>query len=268
MEVIVLFEAAFLQRRQRKVKRKTHCICIGESRVSLASGSGISAHPPLARPAVVYNDQTYISNSRTVVENIHNSTHVHVVNTAPVAESARPAMTTGELPDGHGAALAAGVAAAGGYALSQRQTIDPAKMLISPGVQPMVRPSAVAPMQLLPDSHAQTTPAPAHQRPGGLTMPQPMAQPPAHGQPLEAQHTQQAQARQQQMAQQRAQQDQIHQQQMAQQRAQHEQMQQQIRAQQHAQAAQMRQQQMHQQAQSSAHPQLREGQHGERRDRQ
>ncbi|PWB16020.1 hypothetical protein DCO45_18075 [Comamonas sp. JNW] len=192
-------------------------------------------------------------------------------------------MTTGELPDGHGAALAAGVAAAGGYALSQRQTIDPAKMPISPGVQPMVRPRAVAPMQPLPDSHAQTTPAPAHQRPGGLTMPQPMAQPPAHGQPLEAQHTQQAQARQQQMAQQRAQQDQMRQQQMAQQRAeqqqsrqqlmaqqraQYEQMQQQIRAQQHAQAAQMRQQQMHQQAQSSAHPQLREGQHGERRDRQ
>lgn len=275
--------------------------------------------PPLARPAVVYNNQTYISNSHTVVENIHNATNVHVVNNAPVAEPARPAMTTGVLPGGHGPALAAGAAtaaaAAGAYAFSQRQAGDPPKVPTSPAMQPMVRPSAVAAMQPLPDSHAQTAPGAAHQRPSGLAMAQPVAQPPAHGQPLEAQHAQQeqAQARQQQIAQQRAQQDQMHQQQMAQQhaqqeqtrqqqmtqqhaqqdqrhqqqmaqqraqqeqsrqqqmaqqRAQQEQMQQQMRAQQHAQAEQMRQQQMHQQAQSGAHPQAREGQRGERRDRE
>lgn len=168
--------------------------------------------PPLARPAVVYNNQTYISNSHTVVENIHNTTHVHVVNNAPVAEPARSPMTTSVLPGGHGPALAAGTAtaaaAAGAYAFSQRQAGDPPKMPTSPGMQPMFRFSAVAPKQPHPDSHAQTAPAAAHQRPGGLTMPQPMAQPPAHGQPLEAQHAQPEQARQQQMAQQRAQQDQ------------------------------------------------------------
>ncbi len=299
--------------------------------------------PPLARPAVVYNNQTYISNSRTVVENIHNTTHVHVVNNAPAAESARPAMTTGVFPGGHGPALAAGAAtaaaAAGTYAFSQRQAGDTPKTPSSAGMQPMVRPSAVASMQPHPDPHVQRAPAAAHQQPGGLTM----AQPPAHGQPMEAQHAQQAQAqtrqqqmaqqraqqdpmhqqqmaqqheqqeqaRQQQMAQQRAQQDQMHQQQMAQQhaqqeqarqqqmaqqraqqeqmhqqqmaqqhaqqdqarqqqmaqqRAQQEQMHQQQMAQQHAQAEQMRQRQVQQQ--SDAHRQPREGQHGERRDRQ
>ncbi|MGE8448711.1 MAG: DUF3300 domain-containing protein [Comamonas sp.] len=299
--------------------------------------------PPLARPAVVYNNQTYISNSRTVVENIHNTTHVHVVNNAPAAESARPAMTTGVFPGGHGPALAAGAAtaaaAAGAYAFSQRQAGDTPKTPSSAGMQPMVRPSDVASMQPHPDPHVQRAPAAAHQRPGGLTM----AQPPAHGQPMEALHAQQAQAqtrqqqmaqqraqqdpmhqqqiaqqhaqqeqarqqqmaqqraqqdqahqqqiaqqraqqeqaRQQQMAQQRAQQDQVHQQQMAQQhaqqeqarqqqmaqqRAQQEQMHQQQMAQQHAQAEQMRQRQMQQQP--DAHRQPREGQHGERRDRQ
>nr|WP_312988419.1 DUF3300 domain-containing protein [Comamonas koreensis] len=207
--------------------------------------------PPLARPAVVYNNQTYISNSHTVVENIHNTTHVHVVNNVPVAEPARPAMTTGVLPGGHGPALAAGAAtaaaAAGAYAFSQRQAGDPPKMPTSPGMQPMLRPGAVAAMQPHPDSHAQTAPAAAHQRPGGLTMAPPMAQPPAHGQAMEAQQAQQAQAHQQQMDQQRTQQDQMHQQQMAQQHAQQEQARQQQMAQQHAQQDQAHQQQMAQQ---------------------
>ena len=200
--------------------------------------------PPLARPAVVYNNQTYISNSRTVVENIHNTTHVHVVNNAPAAESARPAMTTGVFPGGHGPALAAGAAtaaaAAGAYAFSQRQAGDTPKTPSSAGMQPMVRPSAVAPMQPLPDPHVQRAPAAAHQQPGGLTI----AQPPAHGQPMQAQ---QAQTRQQQMAQQRAQQDPMHQQQMAQQHAQQEQARQQQMAQQRAQQDPMHQQQIAQQ---------------------
>ncbi|WP_312461766.1 DUF3300 domain-containing protein [Comamonas sp.] len=205
--------------------------------------------PPLARPAVVYNNQTYISNSRTVVENIHNTTHVHVVNNAPAAESARPAMTTGVFPGGHGPALAAGAAtaaaAAGAYAFRQRQAGDTPKTPSSAGMQPMVRPSAVAPIQPLPDPHVQMAPAAAHQQPGGLTI----AQPPAHGQPMQALHAQQAQAqtRQQQMAQQRAQQDQMHQQQMAQQHAQQEQARQQQMAQQRAQQDPMHQQQIAQQ---------------------
>ncbi len=200
--------------------------------------------PPLARPAVVYNNQTYISNSRTVVENIHNTTHVHVVNNAPAAESARPAMTTGVFPGGHGPALAAGAAtaaaAAGAYAFRQRQAGDTPKTPSGAGMQPMVRPSAVASMQPLPDPHVQMAPAAAHQRPGGLTI----AQPPAHGQPMQAQ---QAQTRQQQMAQQRAQQDPRHQQQMAQQHAQQEQSRQQQMAIQRAQQDQSHQQQIAQQ---------------------
>ncbi|GAB2720795.1 DUF3300 domain-containing protein [Comamonas sediminis] len=233
--------------------------------------------PPLARPAVVYNNQTYISNSRTVVENIHNTTHVHVANNAPAAESARPAMTTGVFPGGHGPALAAGAAtaaaAAGAYAFSQRQAGDTPKTPSSAGMQPMVRPSAVAPMQPLPDPHVQRAPAAAHQRPGGLTI----AQPPAHGQPMQAQ---QAQTRQQQMAQQRAQQDPMHQQQMAQQHAQQEQarqqqmalqraqqdpMHQQQMAQQHAQQEQARQQQMAQQRaqQDQMHQQQMAQQHAQ-----
>ena len=216
--------------------------------------------PPLARPAVVYNNQTYISNSRTVVENIHNTTNVHVVNNAAVAETVRPATTIGILPGAHGPALAAGAAAAaaGGYALTQRRTVDTPQMPANPSAQPMVHPSAMAPIQPLPNPHAQTAPAAAHQRPSGLTMAQPMAQPPAHGQSMEAQHAQQEQARQQQMAQQHAQQDQIHQQQMAQQHAeqaqtrlqkmaQQDQTHQQQMAQQHAEQEQTRLQQMAQQ---------------------
>jgi hypothetical protein len=206
--------------------------------------------PPLARPAVVYNNQTYISNSRTVVENIHNTTQVHVVNNASVTETARPAMTIGALPGGHGPALAAGAVAAtaaGGYALAQHQTVDTTKMPTSPGVQPMVRPNAMAPVQSHPAPEAHTALAPTHQRPSGRTMAQSMAQPPTHAQSMEAQSAQQAQTRGQQMAQQRAQQDQMHQRQMAQQRAEQAQTREQQIAQQRTQQDQMHQQQMAQQ---------------------
>ena len=207
--------------------------------------------PPLARPAVVYNNQTYISNSTTVVQNIHNINNVHVVNNGSVVETARPAMAIGG-PPGHGPALAAGVAAAaagaaGGYALAQRQPVGAPNMPSAPGAQPMAHTNAMMQMQQPQGPNARTAPAPNNQRPGGLTMAQQMAQPQSRPQSMEVQRAQQEQMRQQQMAQQRTQQDQMHQQQMAQQRAQQDQMHQQQMAQQRAQQDQMHQQQMAQQ---------------------
>ncbi|GAB2458833.1 hypothetical protein GCM10027082_06870 [Comamonas humi] len=210
--------------------------------------------PPLARPAVVYNHQTYVSQSTTVVEN------VRVNNNASRFGAARPApeMTA---PPGPGPALAAGAiaagaAAAGGYALSQRHPPQPPQGAAPfPGREP-----------------------PNQQPPRGLTMaqqlgrPQPPAQPGdqarhespeqqraqqqatlnAQQQTMERQRAQQfmqrppqdqaqqqrmqeQQVRQQQAAQQRSQQDQAHQQQLAQQRAQEQQARQQQEAQQQTQ---------------------------------
>ncbi|MGE8320194.1 MAG: DUF3300 domain-containing protein [Comamonas sp.] len=195
--------------------------------------------PPLARPAVVYNHQTYISQSTTVVEN------VRVNNNASRFGAARPApeMTA---PPGPGPALAAGAIAAGaaaasGYALTQRHPPQPPQGAAPfPGREP-----------------------PNQQPPRGLTMaqqlgrPQPPAQPGdqarrespeqqraqqqatlnAQQQTMERQRAQQFMQRppQDQAQQQRMQEQQVRQQQAAQQRAQEQQARQQQEAQQQAQ---------------------------------
>ena len=81
--------------------------------------------PPQARPAVVYNNRTYISQSTTVVENIHNYVHTtQITNNTVAPGAANPVMNAGApaptstpaMPQGggaHGFATTAAVGAVG-----------------------------------------------------------------------------------------------------------------------------------------------------------
>lgn len=94
--------------------------------------------PPQARPAVVYNNTTYISQSRTVVQNIHRTDNTYINNIHANAAGERQVQTgqpqtAGVFAAQHGlqpgaiaggataAAVGAAALAAGGHALSQRQ---------------------------------------------------------------------------------------------------------------------------------------------------
>ncbi|TFF59598.1 DUF3300 domain-containing protein [Comamonas sp. A23] len=94
--------------------------------------------PPQARPAVVYNNTTYISQSRTVVQNIHRTDNSYINNIHANAAGERQVQagqpqTAGVFAAQHGlqsdaiaggataAAVGAAALAAGGHALSQRQ---------------------------------------------------------------------------------------------------------------------------------------------------
>ncbi|WP_427770942.1 DUF3300 domain-containing protein [Comamonas thiooxydans] len=94
--------------------------------------------PPQARPAVVYNNTTYISQSRTVVQNIHRTDNTYINNIHANATGERQVQTgqpqtAGIFAAQHGlqpdaiadgataAAVGAAALAAGGHALSQRQ---------------------------------------------------------------------------------------------------------------------------------------------------
>ena len=94
--------------------------------------------PPQARPAVVYNNTTYISQSRTVVQNIHRTDNTYINNIHANAAGERQVQagqpqTAGVFAAQHGlqpdaiaggataAAVGAAALAAGGHTLSQRQ---------------------------------------------------------------------------------------------------------------------------------------------------
>ena len=94
--------------------------------------------PPQARPAVVYNNTTYISQSRTVVQNIHRTDNTYINNIHANAAGERQVQTgqpqtasvfaaqhglqPGAIAGGAtAAAVGAAALAAGGHALSQRQ---------------------------------------------------------------------------------------------------------------------------------------------------
>lgn len=90
--------------------------------------------PPQARPAVVYNNTTYISQSRTVVQNIHrtDNTYINSIHENAAGERREPAgqpqaagvlAGPGTMAAGAAAGAAVGAAAmtAGGHGLNQRQ---------------------------------------------------------------------------------------------------------------------------------------------------
>ncbi|GAO72540.1 DUF3300 domain-containing protein [Comamonas sp. E6] len=89
--------------------------------------------PPQARPAVVYNNTTYISQSRTVVQNIHRTDNTYINSIHENAAGERQVQTGqpqtagifaaqhGLQPDAIAGGATAAALAAGGHALSQRQ---------------------------------------------------------------------------------------------------------------------------------------------------
>ena len=218
---------------------------------------GTPPPPPMARPAVVYNQQTYISQSRTVVQNIQRTDNVRVTNVynnsprdAGAPTGGMPAQIMGAEPH-HGlppAAVAAGIAGAGIAAatVAGPHRGDPAQNH-RPDANPGMRP---APAAAPPEMRAMLT---QHQADAQRQQQMQQAQQ-AQQQALQQQHRQQqAQMQSQQQAQREAAQQQ-RQQQLAQQQhdAQQAQMQQRQQQAQRDAAQQQRQQQMAQQQQREA----------------
>ncbi|MDR0215075.1 MAG: DUF3300 domain-containing protein [Comamonas sp.] len=230
---------------------------------------GMPPPPPMARPAVVYNNQTYISQSRTVRTVVQNNQHTENVRVTNIYENGAPSHA---MPQ---AAMAAGVgAAAGAAALNASHGIGSRQMpmqqaMPATGLPPVRMPSsAAAPAMPAVPMHQQT-----HAQ--GI-LDQRASMPSGQAQALQQQRTQQAmvqqqhqqqlqqqqrqqQAQQMQAQQQAQQQAAMHQQQLTQQRAaaqsqqrQAEQQAQMQQRQQQLQQAQHEQQQVQQQAQREA----------------
>jgi len=227
---------------------------------------------PQARPAVVYNNTTYISQSRTVVQNIHRTDNAYINNIHENAAGERrePAgqpqtagllAAPGTLAAGAaaGAAVGAAAMAAGGHGLNQRQpaqsplatqlqgrpgfALGPSQ---APGGPRASNDNALMPPQDPHDRQAAMAEKAMQQRPQEPTRRQQamQQQPPVQEQPQRAQE--QAQ-RQQQMQQAREQQEHRQQAQMQQMQQQHAQ--EQAQRQQQMQQAQMQQQRAREQAQ-------------------
>ena len=229
---------------------------------------GTPPPPPMARPAVVYNQQTYISQSRTVVENIQRTDNVRVTNVynngsrdAGAPTGGIPAQIMGTEPH-HGlppAAVAAGVAGAGTVAATVAGTHRGAPAQSHrPDANPGMRP---APAAAPPDMRAMLTQHQADAQRQQQRQQTQLAQQQRQQQLAQQQHdTQQVQMQQRQQQAQRDAAQQQRQQQMAQQQqreAQQAQMQQQMQAQQQAQQNAQRQQM---QAQREAAQQQRQQQ--------
>jgi DNA segregation ATPase FtsK/SpoIIIE-like protein len=230
---------------------------------------GDSPAPALARPAVVYNNTTYVSQSRTVVQNIHRTDNTYVNNVyenrggpapAPMQTQAAGAfapqhgLQPGAIAAGAaGAAVGAAALAAGNHAWSQRQQQRRQTPLAAvPQGRPdsgQRQPPAAPAMPHAPNGNAFMQPhdqrGQEHSaRPGRQPQAPPMQA--AMAEKTEQQQQQQQRAREQARRQQQMQQQvQAREQQQRQQQARIQQMQQQ-RAQEQA----MRQQQMQLQAQA------------------
>ncbi len=233
--------------------------------------------PPQARPAVVYNNTTYISQSRTVVQNIHRTDNTYINNIHENAAGERRGPSGQPLAAGvfaapgtmaAGAAVGTAAVAAGGHALNQRQPA-PSPLATQPQGRPdFVQGSNRAPgLPRTPNGHALLQPQDPRDRSGSpgahpsqtpqmqATMTekalQPRAQEPiqrqqAMQQQMQQQHTQ-LQQMQQQHAQEQAQRQQPIQQAREQQERQQQAQMQQVQ-QQRAQEQALHQQQMQQQA--------------------
>lgn len=138
---------------------------------------GAPLPPPAVRPAVVYQGATYVSRSRTVIENIHNVTvnnknqHYTTVN-------------NNFQPPGPGAAVAPAMAAAALPAAAQAAFAAPqhlAPAMVQPGHAPAVHPAAgMVPPRALPLTTALSPvqhPAPQHELPAPRFQPAAAASP-------------------------------------------------------------------------------------------
>jgi len=232
--------------------------------------------PPQARPAVVYNNTTYISQSRTVVQNIHrtDNTYINSIHENATGERREPArlpQATGVLAGpgtmaagaAAGAAVGAAAMAAGGHGLNQRQPTQSSLATQLPGRPGFAQGPNQAPGgPRAPNGNALMPPQDPHDRhppqaPQAPQMQAAMAEKAMQQRPQEPTQRQQAmqQVREQQERQRQAQmqQQQQQQQQRAQEQAQRQQQMQQAREQQEhrqqAQIQQMQQQRTQEQAQ-------------------
>ncbi|WP_304352252.1 DUF3300 domain-containing protein [Comamonas testosteroni] len=237
--------------------------------------------PQQTRPAVVYNNTTYISQSRTVVQNIHRTDNTYINNIhengagerrGPSGQPQAAGIFAAPGTMAAGAAVGAAAVAAGGHVLNQRQPA-PRPLATQPQGQPdFAQGTTRAPgLPRAPNGHALLQPQDPRDRsgsPGAHPQQtaqmqaattekalQPRAQEPAQRQqPIQKAHEQQERQQQaqmqqmQQMQQQRAQEQAQRQQPMQQERQQQARMQQQ-RAQEQAQRQQQMQQERQQQAQ-------------------
>lgn len=215
--------------------------------------------PPMARPAVVYNNQTYISQSRTVVQNIHSTDNAHV--TKVYENNAGPAPHQGMTTTGAGMAGAAAALGAGAaMAAHGNRRPDAMPAPIQPAMATAVAPAASHPSfmpgqrQTAPNRPGQTNMQAAmqaqHPRPDQLkndAVPNPRQSANA---PQNAMREQDAQRQQQALQAQRQQQQHQQMQQMQAQREQ-QQRQQQVQAQQQAQQRQAQMQQMQREQQQA-----------------
>ena len=231
--------------------------------------------PQQTRPAVVYNNTTYISQSRTVVQNIHRTDNTYINNIhengagerrGPSGQPQAAGIFAAPGTMAAGAAVGAAAVAAGGHVLNQRQPA-PRPLATQPQGQPdFAQGTTRAPgLPRAPNGHALLQPQDPRDRsgsPGAHPQQtaqmqaattekalQPRAQEPAQRQqPIQKAHEQQErqqQAQRQQPMQQERQQQARMQQQRAQEQAQRQQQMQQERQQQ----AQMQQQRAQEQAQ-------------------
>lgn len=103
--------------------------------------AGAPPLPPAARPAVIYNNTTYVSRSTTVV---NNQVNINQARLQPLA-GAQP-MPAGPQHGALGAAAVAGAAAAGAHAFAMRpQWREPAAMQGGLGLKPQQLPSGLPP---------------------------------------------------------------------------------------------------------------------------
>lgn len=226
--------------------------------------------PPQARPAVVYNNTTYISQSRTVVQNIHrtDNTYINSIHENATGERREPAgqpqaagvlAGPGTMAAGAaaGAAVGAAAMAAGGHGLNQRQPAQSPLATQLPGRPGFAQGPNQAPGgPRASNGNALMPPQDPHDRhpPQAPQIQAAMAEKAMQQRPQEPTQRKQAmhQVREQQERQRQAQMQQQQQQQRAQEQAQRQQQMQQAREQQeHRQQAQMQQMQQ-QRAQEQA----------------
>lgn len=215
--------------------------------------------PPQARPAVVYNNTTYISQSRTVVQNIHRTDNTYINNIhengagerrGPSGQPQAAGIFAAPGTMAAGAAVGAAAVAAGGHVLNQRQPA-PSPLATQPQGRPdFAQGTTRAPgLPRAPNGHALLRPQDPRDRSGS-----PGAHPQQTAQ-MQAATTEKAlQPRAQEPAQRQQPIQKAHEQQERQQQAQMQQMQQmqQQRAQEQAQRQQQMQQERQQQAQMQA----------------
>lgn len=232
--------------------------------------------PPMARPAVVYNQQTYISQSRTVVQDNRRTENVRVTNVyennnaAPPQQQQQHGLSAGTVATGVGVAAGAAAVMAAGHGFNHRPDPAPAAAPAFTSAQNMQATRQPVPAPQAIQAHAPQMP-PAANMHGAMNQQQAvnttqmaaqnaqrqqqahqMQQQQQQQQMQQAQAAQQRQAQHQQAQQMQAQQQAQRQAAQAQQRAVQAQQQQAMQNQQHA--DQMRQQQQ-QAAQAQQHAQ-------------